>query len=439
MTGFVRYFTDSFFQWDFLSSKENSMEVLATPPKAARTNPELSPRLLARVERDFLPRWNGLWNGRFAVQGAHPGPNSVRLDGNDYLSVSGHPDIVRSQVDALTKPSEFVVQSGVFLQEEHPTRRLELTLADWVGKEDGFVCQSGYAANVGLIQSVADQETPVYLDSMAHASLWEGAHAARAKAVAFRHNDANHLARLVAKNGPGLVVVDSIYSTTGSVCNLEEILGVVEANGCMILVDESHSLGTHGVQGSGLCAELGVTDRVHFISASLAKALAGRAGFFTAPADLRYHILTSSFPNIFSSCVLPHEAAALLATVDVLKKADVQRERLRSITSRVRENISEMGYPIQNGTAQIIAFEAGPEPATVFFRDQLDLRHVHTAFFGAPATSKNRSLARATLHASLTEAELDHFETAARELAPLIKPWEWPIARRPKAGNAQSS
>lgn len=414
------------------------MELLENTLNAPRQSPRLSAALEARVQKDFLPRWNDLWQGRFAVQGARPGPNSVRLDGNDYLAVSGHPDIVRAQVEALTRCGNFAVQSGVFLHDEHPTRNLEMKLAAWVGKEDGFVCQSGYAANVGLIQSIANPDTPVYLDGQAHASLWEGAHAARAPSHVFRHNDPEHLDKLMTRTGPGLVAVDSVYSTTGAVCPLHEMLEVVEKHGSMILVDESHSLGTHGRSGAGLCAQLGLTDRVHFISASLAKALAGRAGFFSAPAHLRYHILTSSFPNIFSSCVLPHEAAALSATVDVLQQADAAREALRRVTRRIRASLTDMGYPIDQGTEQIIALEAGPEPATIQVRDALDALGVHTAFFGAPATSRNRSLARMTLHAALTEAELDHVEAAAREVATQVRPWEWASARRQRLGAQMS-
>jgi CAI-1 autoinducer synthase len=414
------------------------MELLENVRQSQSQSPRLLPALEARIQQDFLPRWNDLWKERFAVQGAQPGPNSVRLDGNDYLSISGHPDIVRAQIDALTRNGNFSVQSGVFMHDEHPTRHLELKLADWVGKDDGFVCQSGYAANVGLIQSVANAEVPVYLDGQAHASLWEGAHAARAPAHVFRHNDPQHLDKLLCRNGPGLVAVDSVYSTTGAVCPLMDMLDVVERHGAMILVDESHSLGTHGPRGAGLCAQLGVTDRVHFISASLAKALAGRAGFFTAPARLRYHILTSSFPNIFSSCVLPHEAAGLAATVGVLQQADAAREALRAVTRRIRVALSDMGYPIDQGTEQIIALEAGPEPATIQVRDALDALGVHTAFFGAPATSRNRSLARMTLHAALTEAELSHVESAARTVAEQLRPWEWAAARRQR-GSAQVS
>ena len=40
---------------------------------------------------------------------------------------------------------------------------------------------------------------------------------------------------------------------------------------------------------------------------------------------------------------------------------------------------------------------------------------------------------RLTLSANLTEAELSHVEWAARQVAPLVKPWDWPIARRGRA------
>jgi CAI-1 autoinducer synthase len=409
------------------------MGTLELVREAVSKEPPLAKSLLQRIEKDFKPRWNGPWGGKFVLHGSQPGPNAVRLDGNDYLSVTGHPSIVAAQVEAITRSSEFVVQSGVFLLQQHPTRALEMTLADWVGKEDAFVCQSGYSANVGLLQSIADANTPVYLDTQAHASLWEGAHAARAPAHAFRHNDPAHLDKMMTKNGPGVVVVDSVYSTTGSVCPLEEIIEVVEKHGSMILVDESHSLGTHGPSGAGLCAELGLTDRVHFISASLAKSVAGRAGFFTAPASMRYFILSSSFPNIFSSCLLPHEIAGLKATVEVLQKADAERARLKSITARVRDTLSGLGYPIHHGTEQIIALEAGTEPDTMRLRDELESRGVFGAIFCAPATSSKRALVRLTLNSSLTEAELLHLEAVAREVAPIVKPWDWPCARRARA------
>lgn len=393
-------------------------------------DPPLPQQLRSRIARDFTPRWNSQWGGKFVLHGRPAGPNAVRLDGNDYLGITGHPDIVAAQVASLRKDNEFVIQSGVFLLADHPARALELGMAQWMGKEDGFVCQSGYAANLGLIQAIADADTPVYVDTMAHTSLWEGVRAAKATGHPFRHNDPDHLDRMMARHGPGLVIVDSVYSTTGALCPLTAMVEVTERHGSMILVDESHSLGTHGPGGAGLCAALGLSDRVHFITASLAKAFAGRAGFFTMPAAMRYYILSESFPNIFSSCLLPHEIAGLAATLKVVQGQDDARSRLHAHTARLRASLSDMGYPIHQGTEQIIALEAGPEPDTMVLRDQMEAQGVFGAVFCAPATSRNRSLLRLTLSASLTESELSHVEDAARAVAPLVKPWAWPIARR---------
>jgi CAI-1 autoinducer synthase len=409
-----------------------------SPVLKAPSNPALGTQLSQRIARDFKPRWDQQWGGKFMLHGRTPDSNAIRLDGNDYLSVTGHPQVVHAQVEALRKAQEFVVQSGVFHLHQHPTHTLETALAGWVGKDDGFICQSGYAANVGLLQAIADAQTPIYLDTLAHASLWEGAHAARAPAFAFRHNDPAHLARMIARNGPGIVVVDSVYSTTGAICPLVEIVDVAERHGCMMLVDESHSLGTHGPQGAGLCAELGLTDRVHFITASLAKAFAGRAGFFTAPAHMRYYILCSSFPNIFSSSLLPHEIAGLAATLEVIRQSDDARTRLHAHTRRLRSSLSELGYPIHQGSQQIIALEVGSESDTMVLRDRLEERNVFSSMFCAPATSAKRAMMRMTLNAGLMDSELDHVEAVAREIAPLVKPWDWPIARRARAGQAEA-
>lgn len=400
-------------------------------------DPALPPQLARRIEREFAARWREEWGGRFVLHGRAPSPGAVRLDGNDYLSVTGHPRIVQAQVAALREDSEAVVQSGVFLLGDHPAHALETQLSQWVGKEDGFLCQSGYAANIGLLQIIADADTPVYLDGLAHMSLWEGARAAKAPAHAFRHNDAAHLERMVRRHGPGVVVVDSVYSTTGALCPLLEILDVVERLGCTIVVDESHSLGTHGPAGAGLCAQLGVTHRVHFITASLAKAFAGRAGFFTAPPQMRYYVLISAYPNIFSSSLLPHEIAGLAATLAVVRESDDARSRLHASTRRLRASLAALGYPIHQGSEQIIALEAGTESAAMRLRDELELRDVVGSLFCAPATSKNRAMVRLTLHASLTDAELQHVENVAREIAPIVQPWDWPIARRARMQEAR--
>ena len=389
----------------------------------ASFHPSLQPRLESFLRREAA------WGERFILDSPGRPERLIRLDSNDYLNLTGHPRVVRAQLAAL-EASEFVVQSGVFLGDGHPVRRFERDLASYVGKDDVHLCGSGYAANLALLQCIAGAEVPVYVDSLAHMSLWEGIRAAGARPTAFRHNDVNHLRRLIARGGPGVVVVDSVYSGTGSVCPLREVVQACEDSACTLVVDESHSLGLYGPQGGGLCAELGLTHRVHHITASLAKAFAGRAGMYTAPACLRPYFMVTAYPTIFSSCLLPVEVAGLAETLQVLRESDGARERLQQAARAIRTGFAQAGFPVEENSAHIICLEAGLEQRTMQLRDELDARGVIGAIFAAPATATARSMLRLTVHAGLQERDLADIARAAQEVAELVQPWSWRSARR---------
>jgi CAI-1 autoinducer synthase len=90
------------------------LERTLSPATRAFPNPALGKTLSERIARDFSARWAHQWGGKFVLHGRAPGASAVRLDGNDYLGVTGHPEIVQAQIAALTRNNESVVQSGVF-------------------------------------------------------------------------------------------------------------------------------------------------------------------------------------------------------------------------------------------------------------------------------------------------------------------------------------
>ena len=222
----------------------------------------------------------------------------------------------------------------------------------------------------------------------------------------FIHNAVGHLARQVEKHGAGIIVVDALYSTNGSVAPLHEVVELAERSGSILIVDESHSLGTHGPRGAGLVAALGLSDRVHFRTASLAKAFAGRAGFITCSSYFKGYFLSESRPAIFSSCLLGHELAWFDAAIDFIAAADERRAALHQHARVLREELGALGYNVSDGTEQIIALEPGPEPKTLALRKLLERHGIYGAMFCAPATPKNRSLVRLTLNSGLDRAQL---------------------------------
>lgn len=383
-----------------------------------------------RLDRHYRDRVQALWGGKKLLYGKKPGVNSVQLMSNDYLSLTNHPTIIEAQCHALRHSGDNVLASTVFLPGDSPQSHFEQHLANFLGSENGILCQSGWSANTGLIQSIADENTPVYIDMFAHMSLWEGAHSAKAPAVMFHHNDPSHLERQVLRHGPGVIVVDSVYSTTGSLCPLHDVAELAARHGCVLVVDESHSLGTHGEHGEGLVAALGLTDRVHFRTASLAKAFAGRAGFIACDERFVDYFKFESRPAIFSSTLVPHEIAGLDATLEVIRREGWRREALQANATFLRQHLEELGYNLNGSESQIVSLESGTEPQTLVLKNALESRGIYGSVFFAPATAKNRSIVRFSVNSSLTTEDLERIVEVCRDIRDETGMWNWPSTRR---------
>ena len=383
-----------------------------------------------RMDEHYVTRVQQLLGGEHLHVWKPAGTGAVMLAGNDYLCIANQYELLQAQASCLASNHGGMLMSSVFLQEGSSQHRLEAKLAAFMGAEDGVLAQSGWAANVGLLQTIAEPGVPVYLDMLAHASLWEGVQSAQATGVPFLHNDSAHLARQVAKHGLGVIVVDALYSTNGSIAPLHAIVEIAERSGSILIVDESHSLGTHGPRGAGLVVELGLEDRVHFRTASLAKAFAGRAGFLTCSSHFKGYFLASSRPAIFSSCLLEHELAWFDAALDFIAAADDRRAALHRTARQVRDGLRELGYNVDDGSEQIVALEAGSEPKTLVLRKALEKRGIYGAVFCAPATAKNRSLVRLTLNSGLTEDEVGRLLDACADMRAEVDLEGWSSTRR---------
>lgn len=402
--------------------------------------PALPDFVARRVDRFHNERVAIDWGGRHILRGRQPGAGDLMLQSNDYLAIAGHPAIVEAQREALATGGLGMMMSALFQQDQsQPLHRVEAELARAVGSEDGILAQSGFAANVGLIQSIAGERVPVYIDMLAHASLWEGIRSAGAKAVPALHNDVAHLERQVLRHGPGVIVVDAVYSTNGSLAPLQDIADIAHTQGCVLVVDESHSLGTHGQRGEGLVASLGLNDRVHFITASLAKAYCSRAGFIACTRRFKDYFGCEALPAIFSSSLLPHELAGISASHRVIQSEGWRRRRLREITRRVRGELAALGYPIGDGTEQIVAFEAGQEILTGRVRDIMERHGVFGSVFSAPATTVNRSLLRLTLNAGMSDGDVERLIDVCRRARDEMDLPEWSASRRAQRETARSA
>ena len=348
------------------------------------------------------------------VLGKRPPRNAVVMQSNDYLALSHNKPIQQAHQAAISEHDDNVVMSAIFLQDEESKPAFETELASYVGMESCLLSQSGWAANIGLLQTICPPDTPVYIDFFAHMSLWEGIRAAGAIAHPFMHNNMSHLRKQLERHGSGVIVVDSVYSTIGTIAPLRDIYEMAQEFDCAVIVDESHSLGTHGENGAGLVQALGLTNQVDFITVSLAKTFAYRAGAILGPKQLSDTLPFVAYPAIFSSTVLPQEVIRLEKTLEVIKGAEDKRKALFERAKSLTTGLKRIGFNIRS-ESQIVALECGNERNTERVRDFLEQRDVFGAVFCRPATGKNKNIIRFSVNADLTPRDIDHVLTVCHE------------------------
>ena len=102
---------------------------------------------------------------------------------------------------------------------------LESKLAALKETEAALIFNSGYQANVSLIPALADRRSLILSDSLNHNSLIKGAMLSRCRVIPFRHNDPDHLKKLLEENNDKgysrlIVVTESVFSMDGDCADM---------------------------------------------------------------------------------------------------------------------------------------------------------------------------------------------------------------------------
>ena len=258
------------------------------------------------------------------------------LSTNDYLGLGTTVGLRSEFLQQLTAENALFSASAsrLLAANQHDFNRLETLLSQLYSRHI-LLFNSGYHANVGAISSLASEgRTLILADKLVHASIIDGMVLSRAPFERFRHNDAAHLERLLAKHAADyeriIIVTESVFSMDGDIAPLEEIAAVKRryAN-TLLYVDEAHAFGVLGQRGLGLCS--GMPD-VDVIIGTLGKAAAS-AGAFAACRTIavRDYLINRARSFIFSTAIPPINCAWSRFVIEHILRMDAERARLHRL------------------------------------------------------------------------------------------------------------
>ncbi len=236
----------------------------------------------------------------------------------------------------------------------------------------------------------------------------------------FRHNDVEHLNRLLAECEPGrpkLVAFESVYSMDGDIAPIAEICDAAERHGAMTFLDEVHAVGMYGRRGGGVAERDGQMHRLTVIQGTLAKAVGTVGGYIAGSAALCDFVRSYGAGFIFSTAMPPAIAAGALASVRYLKQHAELRTRHQERAASLKRRLAEAGLPVLQSESHIVPVMVGDPVLCKQASDELLQRHaIYVQPINHPTVEPGTERLRFTPTPLHSDADMDHLVGAMKDV-----------------------
>lgn len=338
------------------------------------------------------------------------GKQVLMFGSNSYLGLTNHPKLKEAAIAATHKYGTGCAGSRFLNGTLDLHIELEQKLAEFVGKEEAIVFSTGFQVNLGVVSCITGREDYLITDELDHASIIEGRRLSFSNTLKFKHNNMESLEKVLKSCKPDkakVIVVDGVFSMEGDVAPLPEIVALAKKYDAAIMVDEAHSLGVFGEQGSGICKHYGVTDDVDLIMGTFSKSFASIGGFIATDSVTANYLRHNARSYMFSASNTPAATASVMAALEIMKSEPERIEHLWNLTNHALEGFRNMGCEIGNTSTPIIPLFIRDNTKTFLITRDLFANGIFVNPVVSPAVPSDSTLIRFSLMATHTFAQLD--------------------------------
>lgn len=380
--------------------------------------------VIAAKEGSYYPYFKPIdksWGPEVEVDGK----KLVMAGSNDYLGLTHDERVVEAAKNAIERwgagPGGSRFLSGnMTLHDE-----LEQRLAAFVGKKAAVVHTTGFLTNLGALGCLVTPKDVILCDRENHASIIEGCQNARAKMYRFAHNDKEAALKMVERareehpKANIFMITEGVYSMSGDVCALQDMVDVKKANpDITFYLDDAHGLGSMGQGGRGTANHFGVTEDMDFIMGTFSKAMASIGGFIASDDEtLLTYLKHRSKTLIFSAALPASNAATVLKCLDILEEEPERVDKLREVTRRVQQGYRDIDLCIGVSDSPIVPIYIGSEEKAYQFAATLFQHGVFALPAVTPAVPKGCALIRTAYMSTHEEKHISYVMEVLDKLA----------------------
>ena len=353
------------------------------------------------------------------------GQTLVDLAGNDYLGLSGHPEVRAAAAAAVHTWGVGSTGSRLVTGTTSEHTAFEQELADFLGAEAALVFSSGYLANLGLVTALAGPEDLLVSDAQNHASVIDACRLSGARRTVVEHCSPAAVDRALAaaeETKPyrrAYVLTESVFSVDGDVAPLAELAEVCREHGAALLIDEAHAVGVHGPGGRGGAYAAGLAGAPDvLLTVTLSKSFGSQGGVVLGPRPVIEHLIDSARGFIFDTALAPASVAGARAALRVLRAEPERAERVAANALRLHRIALDAGLPATPPSGAVTSVVLGDAERTLAAARMCAENGVRVGCFRPPSVPDGRSRLRLTARADLSAEDFARVSAVLHRIAP---------------------
>lgn len=347
------------------------------------------------------------------------GRDVIMAGSNNYLGLTNDPRTIEAAQQVIATYGTGCTGSRYLNGTLDLHLELEEKLAEFLGKESCVLFSTGYQTNEGSIQTIAGRNDLIFSDKDNHACIVMGTLVSNATTIRYRHNDIEHLRKLLEKADPEagkIIISDGVFSMSGMIAKVPELVALSKEFGARLYLDDAHAIGVIGDGGRGSASVHGLLDEVDLVTGTFSKSFASLGGFIVGEKPVIDYIRHQSPAHIFSASMPPANVATVLKALEILKEETWRLERLEEISNFMRKELRSLGFNVWTSQTPIIPVVIGDMMECFQFWKDLFEEGVYTNAVVPPAVPQNQSLIRTSYMATHTNSHLDRVLTAFRKV-----------------------
>ena len=373
-------------------------------------------------EKGIYPYFHALSTGQ-DTQVVMEGKDTIMLGSNNYLGLTSNKQVISAGVEALKKYGTGCSGSRFLNGTLDIHIALEKELAEFLHKESVMTFSTGFQSNLGIISAICGRNDVVLCDKENHASIYDAIKLSYARMLRYNHSDMQDLEeklKTIPKENGILIVTDGVFSMSGEICKLPEIVKLAKKYGARVMVDDAHGLGVLGEHGRGTAEHFGLEDDVDIRMGTFSKSLASLGGYMASTKRVVDYVKHNSRPYIFSASITPCSVATARESLKILRENPSIVKSLQEVATYMRNGLKKLNVKIIDSQTPIIPIYVYDDEKAFMACKLLLERGVYVNPVVSPATPVGQALLRTSYTATHTHEQMDKAMKAIREVLDIL-------------------